>query len=208
MASTATFTAVRAVLEAHRAGQAAGQLAVALALGGACADGGPAHQVADVLGTERSRNSVPTGRPSASIVQQQQARALQPSLMAKAAVQVRVVDIALPAHGGARLLEYTRITISRSCASASASFQQPRVLHGLVMVVDGTGPDDDDQPVILAVQHARDSCRQAGLHQRLARPARAAIPQDGGRDQGRTALMRRSSMRVVSCVLGVGWGGR
>ena len=41
--------AVRAVLEAHRHRQAAGHLAVRLALGRARADGRPAHEVRDVL---------------------------------------------------------------------------------------------------------------------------------------------------------------
>ncbi len=41
---------VGAILEAHGAGQAAGQLAVALAFGGACADGAPADEFADELG--------------------------------------------------------------------------------------------------------------------------------------------------------------
>ena len=43
-------SAIGAVLETHRAGEAAGQLAVALALGGARADGAPADQFADELG--------------------------------------------------------------------------------------------------------------------------------------------------------------
>ncbi len=50
MASMAIFdVAVGAVLEAHRARQAGGQLAMHLALGGARADGAPGDQVGDVL---------------------------------------------------------------------------------------------------------------------------------------------------------------
>src|SRR6202012_5073847 len=45
--------AVGAVLEAHRHGQAGGQLAVNLAFGGAGADGAPGHGVGDVLRGDR-----------------------------------------------------------------------------------------------------------------------------------------------------------
>lgn len=45
--------AVGAVFEAERHGQAGGHLAVGLALGGSCADGGPADEVGDVLRSDR-----------------------------------------------------------------------------------------------------------------------------------------------------------
>ena len=60
--------------------------------------------------------------------------------------------------------------------------------HGLVMVVDGTGPDDDDQPAVLAVQHAR-QLQAAGLHQLLRGVGRGQpFLQDGGCDQGAHGL--------------------
>jgi hypothetical protein len=52
-----------------------------------------------------SRNSLPAGRPEAVDVDQQLARDAQALVDAEAFVQVRVVDQALPADRGARLLE-------------------------------------------------------------------------------------------------------
>jgi hypothetical protein len=159
--------AVGAVLEAHRAGQAAGQLAVALALGGARADGAPAHQVADELRAQQVQELGAHRQPDFQHVQQQLARQLQPFVDGKAAVQVRVVDVALPAHGGAGLLEVhahhdQQVVLQR----VGLLFQRARVFHRLVVVVDGAGPHHHDQPVVGAVQHARER-GAAAFHQRL-----------------------------------------
>ncbi|MCY1549195.1 hypothetical protein D9M68_853530 [compost metagenome] len=97
--------AVGAVLEAHRAREAAGQLAMALAFGRARANRAPAHQIADELRAQQVEKFGAHRQAQRQHVQQQLARQLQTLVDGEAAVQVRVVDIALPAYGGARLLE-------------------------------------------------------------------------------------------------------
>ena len=159
--------AVGAVLEAHGAGQAAGELAVALALGGARADGAPAHQVADVLRRKQVKKLGAHGQAQRQHVEHQRARHFQPFVDGEAAVHARVVDVALPAYGGAWLLEvhahhHQQLLRQRR----GLRLQQPGVGHGLLVVVDGAGPDDDDEPVVLPMQHARDG-GAARLHQAL-----------------------------------------
>jgi len=86
-------------------GQAGGQLAVHLALGGARADGAPGDQVADVLRRDHVQELAARGHAQAVDLDQQLARDAQAFVDAVALVEVGVVDQALPAHGGARLLE-------------------------------------------------------------------------------------------------------
>ena len=63
-------------------------------------------RVGDVLRAEfGSRNSQPDGQAEVDDVQQQPARGAQPAVHVVAAVQARVVDQALPADRGPRLLE-------------------------------------------------------------------------------------------------------
>ena len=97
--------AVGAVLEADRRREAGGQLAVHLAFGGAGADRAPGHEVADVLRRDHVEE-LAAGRHAGLVdAHQQIARDAQALVDAEAAVEVRVVDQALPAHRGARLLE-------------------------------------------------------------------------------------------------------
>ena len=98
-------TAVGAVFEAHWARKPAGELAVALALGGARANGAPAHQIADELRAEQIEEFRAHRQAERQHVQQQLVRHLQAFVDGEAAIQVRVVDVALPSHGSARLFK-------------------------------------------------------------------------------------------------------
>ena len=119
--------AVGAVLETHRAAQPAGQLAVALAFGGARADRAPAHQVADELRAEQvqefgahRQDPAPAHRAAARRANS------RPFVDGEAAIQVRVVDVALPAHRGAGLLEvHAHHHQQVAVASASALGLEP-----------------------------------------------------------------------------------
>jgi hypothetical protein len=97
--------AIGGVLEADRAGEAGGELAMALALGGACADGAPADQVGDVLWADEVEELSARGDARFREVEQQLAGKPQSLVDLEAAVEVRVIDQSLPADRGARLLE-------------------------------------------------------------------------------------------------------
>ena len=97
--------AVGAVLEADRARQARRELAMHLALGGARADGAPGDQVRDVLRRDHVE-VLGAGRQVELVDLEQDApREAQAFVDAEAVVEARIVDEALPADGGARLLE-------------------------------------------------------------------------------------------------------
>ena len=187
--------AIRSVLETYRAREATGQLAVALALGRTRANCAPAHQIADELRRQQIQKLGAHWQAQLQNVQQQAARHREAFVDRKAAIQMRVVDIALPTHGRARLLEvhahhHQQVAFQRICLL----LQKPRVFHRLVMVVDRTRPDDDDEAVVLAMQNLGDR-RTAGFHQRLRRIRhRQLLFQERGRNQ-RTY---RANARVVN----------
>ena len=166
MASAAHLdAAVGAVLEADRAAQARGELAVALALRRARADGAPGDQVGDVLRAEQVEELGAQRQAQRGQVQQQPARHLQALVDGEAAVQVRVVDVALPADGGARLLEVGAHHDQQVAGQlVGHGLQAAAVVERLVVVVDRAGADDDDQPVVAAMQHVGDGTA-AALHQ-------------------------------------------
>src|SRR5687768_7578115 len=118
--------AVGAVLEAHRARQAGCELAMALRLGRARPDRAPGDQE---LGAARHAEAVD--------LEQQPARELEALVDGEAAVQARVVDETLPAHGGARLLEVHAhhheqvVRVLDGCC-----LQAARVLQRRIVVVD------------------------------------------------------------------------
>ena len=148
--------AVGAVFEAHWARQATGQLAVALAFGGARPDRAPSHEVADVLRAEQIEKLGGHGQTQVEDVQQELARHLQPLVHGKAAVQVRVVDVALPAHRGAGLFKiHTHHDLQVFGVLVRFGLQQLGIGDGLIVVMDRARPDHHDQAVVFALQHIR-----------------------------------------------------
>ena len=158
--------AIRAILETHRAAQARGQLSMALALGGARANGAPTHQVGYELRAQQIEKLRAHRQPQCQDIQQQQARHFQALVDGERAIQVRIVDIALPAHGRARLLEihphHDQQVIGKTIR---LQLELARILDCLIMVMDGTWAHHQDQPVILSTQHARYRATTM-LHQR------------------------------------------
>ena len=124
-----------------------------LRFGGAGTDGPPADEVADVLrrnGVEEFR----TCRHAQAIdLEQQIARHPQAFVDAKALVQIRIVDQALPADGSARLLEihpHDDFQIGRQPLAQRQ--QAPGVFHRRIRIMDRAWPDDHQQAVGLAPQ--------------------------------------------------------
>src|SRR5690606_18554660 len=110
--------------------------------------------------------------------------AAQPFVDAKAAVQARVVDIAFPAHRGARLFkvhphDHQQVVFK----GVGRGFQAVCVFDSLGMIVDRTGAYYHHQPVVAAVQHVGNA--GAGvLDQRLrGLRNRQFVLQQGGRNQ-------------------------
>src|SRR5690606_1222272 len=116
--------------------------AVDLALGGARADRAPGHQVGDVLRRDRVQ-VLATGRQAQVVdVAQQAAGDAQALVDAEAAVQVRVVDQALPADGGARFLEvHAHHDLQRVAEAVAQRAQAPGIFHRRVRVVDRARAD-------------------------------------------------------------------
>ena len=147
--------AVGAVLESNRTGQPRGKLAVHLRLRGARADRAPAHQVGDVLRRDHVEVLHPGRHAQLIDVEQHVARQAQALVDAERAVEVRVVDEALPTHGGARLLEIDSHHDEQvGCVPDYFLCHALRILQRRFGVVDRARADDHQQPVICRVQYA------------------------------------------------------
>ena len=210
--------AVGTILEADRGRQAAGQFAVDLAFGGACTNRAPGDQVADVLRGDHVQELAAGRQVQAVDVDQQLTRNAQALVDAAAFVQVGVVDQALPAHRGARLLEVdAHHDFQRVGEVVALLLQALRVLQRCLGIMDRAGADDDQQAVILATHDLLDGL--AGVaHQFFNRGAldREEADQVFGRGQHGQALdagvVSRSSLvgrlRIQSRVAGLGRGHR
>src|SRR5690606_2278761 len=94
-------SAVGAVFEAERHGQAGGHLPVGLRFGGAGADRRPADEVGDVLRRDRIEQLGGGGQAEIENLAQERAGEAQAAGDVVRAVEMRVHDQALPADGGA-----------------------------------------------------------------------------------------------------------
>ena len=149
--------AVGAVFEANRAGEAGGKLAVDLAFCRARADRAPADEVGDVLRDDhvevfdRDRHSFFVE------VQQQFAAEAEAVVDGERAVQVRVVEQAFPADGGARFFKVHTHDEAKLFAVFFAQRQQAvGVFVRRLDVVDGAGADDDEQARVVVVEDGVD----------------------------------------------------
>ena len=177
--------AIGAVFEANRAGQTTGELAMALALRRTRPNGAPTDQIADELRTQQIQELGGHWQAQHENVEQQAARHLQALIDGKTVIEVRVVDVPLPADGSAGLLEiHPHYDEQIVLKKRRLLLQLPGILHRLVMVVDGAGPNYHDQTVIVAMQNLRDGLA-AALHQNLCSIGYGpAFFQQCGSDQG------------------------
>ena len=149
--------AIGAVLETHRAGQAGSQLTVNLALRGAGADGPPAHQIADILGGDGVQVFGARADAQVQDVAQQRAGDAQALVDVVGVVQIGVVDEALPADSGARLLEIHPHDQMQLLPVPLRLFPQPLgVFLGGLRIVDGAGADHHQQALIPALDDLAD----------------------------------------------------
>ncbi len=157
---------------------------MALALGGACADGAPGDQVGNELRAQQVQEFGAGRQAQGGQLEQQAPGALQAFVDGEAAIQVRIVDVALPADGGARLLEVGAHHDEQVVLQGIGNLLQAlRVFDGLVVVMDGARADHDHQPVVAAVQHVGDR-RAAAFHQCQCVVANGhAFLQERGRDE-------------------------
>ncbi len=145
--------ALGGVLDPHRHGQRAAQLAVHLARCRTGSDRPPRHGVGDVLRGDRVEELAPDGEPELGDVQQQLPGQPQPLVDGVRAVEIRVVDEALPAQRGARFLEVHAHDDAHLVANPLGVFgQQARVVQGRVGVVHGARTHHHEQAVVAPVE--------------------------------------------------------
>src|SRR5256885_3725150 len=198
--------AVGAVLEADRHREARGELAVHLALRGARADRAPRHEVRDELRRDRIEELAARRKAQLGEVEQEAARQPQPLVDREGAVEDRVVDEALPAHGGARLLEvdaHDDAEVLRQLVGDR--LEAARVLEPRLRIVDRAGAHDDDQAVALAAQDAGDFLARAGDDLRALVAQRQLLEEDRRRQQRPDALdVQVAGLHGVPIVLDLG----
>ena len=149
--------AVGAVLEADRHRQARAELAVDLALGRARADRRPRDRVGDVLRRDRVEELAADRQAEAQDLEQQLARGGDAGVDVARAVEVRVVDEALPAGRRARLLEVHAHRDVQVVGVRQRLLGQPAsVVERGDGVVHAARADDDEQPVVGAVEDRLD----------------------------------------------------
>ncbi len=124
-----------------------------LAFGGACADRAPGHQVGDVLRRDHIEE-FNAGRQAQLVdVAQQAARHAQPLVDVEAAIQVRIVDQALPTHRGAGLFEvHAHDDFQLIGVGIAQRLEALGVLDGGHRVMDRTRADHYREAVVAAMQ--------------------------------------------------------
>jgi len=149
--------AVGAVLEADRHREAGAELAVRLALRGARADRPPGDRVGDVLRRDRVEELAADREAELDHFEQQLAGDPQAGVDVGGAVEVRVVDQALPADRRPRLLEVDAhddedvlLQLARLGGEAVG------VVERRLRVVDAARADHDHQPRVASVEDVDD----------------------------------------------------
>ena len=133
-----------AVFEADGAGESGDELAVDLALGGAGADGSPGlTSVGDVLGGDHVEELGAGGDAHVGEVEEEVAGFAEAVVNLEGLVEVGIVDEALPAEGGAGLLEVDAHDEAEFAGVlGDGGFEKLGVGAGGFGVVDGAGADD------------------------------------------------------------------
>ena len=161
-----------------------------LALGGARADRAPGDQVADVLRRDHVEELAARGHAGAVDLHQQLPRDAQALVDAVALVEVGIVDQALPAHRGARLLEvHAHHDLEPVGVLVALQLQLAGVLDRRCRVVDGARSHHHQQAVVLALHDVAD--RRAGVADQLL-DRRA-----GDREEADQVLRRRQRHHVL-----------
>lgn len=149
--------AVGAVLETDGITETTGKLAVQLALGGSGANGTDGEQIGQELRRDGIEHLTGNGHALGGQVNEDLARQAQTLVDLEAAIDVRVVDEALPANSGTGLLE-VRAHDNEELVLVLLLLLEEEVAvgEGGLGVVDGAGANDDEQAVLLV--GAIDNC--------------------------------------------------
>src|SRR5579862_5465304 len=99
------YVARGTVLEANRAGEARGELAVDLTLGCSRADSSPAYEVGDILGRDHVEEFSAGGHAHLSQIEKEAACNTQSITDTERFIEVRVVDQTFPAKRSPRFLK-------------------------------------------------------------------------------------------------------
>jgi cobaltochelatase CobN len=133
--------------------QAGRDFAVRLRLGGARADGRPGDQIAEILRRDRVEGLGAGGQADFGELEQELACLLHALIDAEGIVHVRVIDIAFPAGGGARLFEIdAHHQVQRFADLVGERLQAARVVETGDRVMDRARADDDKQAAVAAVE--------------------------------------------------------
>ncbi len=147
----------RTVFESDGAGDAADQLTVALALGGAGADGSPGDEAGEVLRGDHVEELGAGGDAQLVEVEQQVAGEAQALIDLEGFVEKRVVDEALPADGGAGLLKVDAHDDAQIAPEfLDGGLEEAGVFDGGFGVMDGAGADEDEEARVSLGEDLRD----------------------------------------------------
>ena len=132
-----------------------------------------------------SRNSVPGGHAHLGQVEQQMARQAQAVVDLVGLIEMRIVDEALPADGGAGLFKVDAHDDAQVGGEfGDGAFEQAGVFARGFGVVDGAGAGEDEQAVVAAVEDGDDLAARVEDGGRGGFGERGALPQErpaGGR---------------------------
>ena len=146
--------AFRSVLESNRHGDTTGHFSMGLAFGGASADRCPADKIGHVLWTNWIQQLSAAGKTQLIDLEENRSGQLHSRRDVAGSIKPRVIDEALPSHRGPRLFEVGSHHDQESVAQGVGNrLQLGRIFIGRIGIMDGTGPDDDQQPVsVLAME--------------------------------------------------------
>src|SRR5919201_2271437 len=155
-----------------------------LALRRARADRAPAHEVGGVLRSDRIEELASRWQAEPGDVEQQLPREMQPLVDCEGAVEMRIVDQPLPSHRGARFLEIHAHDDQEVVRQLSRErVQMPGVLERGSGVVYRARPHDDEETLVLEVEHPLHLEAAPRHDARALLVERQLFEQDRGREQ-------------------------
>ena len=174
-----------------------------LTLRGARANGTPGDQIANVLGRNHIKKLTAGGHAHAVDLDEQLPRNAKALVNAKALIQVGVVDQALPAHGGAGLLEiHPHHDLQRVGVLVTQGLEPTRIVQRGSRIVNGARANHDQQALVLAVQDVVDAL--PGLADQLFH-VRAANREEADQVFGRRQHGNVFNAFVICLAGAVGW---
>src|SRR4029453_2609045 len=161
-----------------------GQLSMNLTFRRARPDGAPGDEVRGELRRDRIQELAPCGQPQLREVDEESARPAQPFVDGEAPVEPWIVDEALPAHRGPRLLEVHAHHDAEVAGEIVGERLEPvPVIERGGGVVNRARAHHDHQPVVLAVQDPGHLVASAGHGGGSTLPQRQLLEEDGRGDQ-------------------------